>query len=445
MPQPLAQQHVEQGQRLVRRFATLNGVTVALLMDNMLILYAIRVGLSDTAVAILTSFIFLTMPLMLVGKRWTARSGAAHTWGTGWILRNSSALIMLLAPFVPDGTTQGFRTALVLLGAFGFAAFRSIGLVGNSPIMGEITTSTERGRFMSGNWTRATVTQIISLIVVITVLRFSPETWVFQLLIAAGAAVGIYVGALLRRVPESGAPRASASKPAREIMSRVWRAPRLRKTLYAWAVSFASFNLVLPFAMITVKNGYGLSDYQALLLSLVTLAGGVTASLVNGVVADRVGPRPLAIVYVALLLVLALFWSFAPAELVVGPTALAFFLAGYSKFGLLLVTNHYFLNVSEASDRVGTSMVLRIVSGAVAGLIGGVLGGVILTILRSVGLSGMDVYRGFYRIAVLAIAAMLPVMVRLDKLDEWPLSRAALLLLRPRIILRMHQERRNSA
>ena len=433
----LATPEVEHGQRLVRRFATLNGITVALLMDSMLILYAIRNGVGDTAVAALASFIHLTMPLMLVGKAMIARIGAARTWGLGWLLRNTSALVMVLAPFVPAAAPQAARTAVVLAGGFGFAAFRAIGLVGNSPVIGEITTGDDRGRFLSGNWTRATISQILSLAAVIVILRHAPEIWVFQLVIGFGAVVGIYVGWLLTHVPESEIPRYSARKPLREVLRRVWHIPRMRKTLYAWTAGLAAFTLVIPFAVITVKNGYGLSDYQALGLTLVMLAGGTIASVVNGIIADRVGPRPLLIIYVGILATLGVFWSFAPQQLLVVPTLLAFFLAGFSKFGLILVMNHYFLNVADGTDRVGSSMIMRVVSGAVAGLIGAVIGGGILGALHGLGLDGMEVYRNYFRIASVVLIALVPVTRRLDRLDEWPVREAALLLLRPRMILRL--------
>ena len=437
----LAARDVERGQGLIRRFATLNGITVALLMDSMLILYAIRNGLGDSALAALASFIHLTMPLMLVGKALIARVGAAKTWGLGWVLRNVSALIMILAPFVPVAAPQYWRTAVILLGAFGFAAFRAVGLVGNSPLIGEITTMQDRGRFISGNWVRATITQMVTLVAVILILQGTTATWVFQMVIGIGAAIGIYIGWVLTRVPESDVPRLSARQSLGEVLRRVWRNRRMRKTLFAWAGSFAAFTMVIPFALITVKNGYGLSDYQALGLTLVTIAGGTLASIVNGSVADRVGPRPLLIIYVAILAVIAVYWAFAPGAFMVAPTILAFFLAGFSKFGLLVVTNHYFLNIAEGTDRVGSSMIMRIVSGAVAGFIGAVAGGGILGILHGLGVEGMAVYRTYFRIAAVGLALLVPVAYRLDRLDEWPLRQAALLLLRPRKILQIRRER----
>ncbi|MFP4373802.1 MAG: MFS transporter [Spirochaetaceae bacterium] len=440
IPGELPIPEIRRGRRLVRRFATLNGVSVVLLMDSMLILYAIRNGVGDSAVAALASFVHLTMPLMVVGKHLTARIGAARTWGLGWMLRNLSVLIMVIAPFVPGGAPQWVRTAIILAGGFGFAAFRAVGLVGNSPVIGEITTGTDRGRFISGNWLRATTAQLLTLVVVIIVLNRVPRTWVFQTLIGFGAVVGMYVGWVLARVPESTVPRRSARKPIAEVLSRVWHLPPMRKTLYAWTSGIAAFTVVIPFAVITVKNGYGLSDYEALVLSLLTLSGGILASIVNSIVADRVGPRPLIIIYVSVLALVAVYWGMAPTELCLIPTLAAFFLAGYSKFGVIVVINHYFLTIVEGGDRVGSAMVMRIVSGAVAGLIGAVVGGGILGLLHGLGFEGLDVYRTYFRIAALGLVALIPVVTRLDRLEEWPVRDAVWLLLRPWRILRMWRE-----
>jgi hypothetical protein len=148
----------------------------------------------------------------------------------------------------------------------------------------------------------------------------------------------------------------------------------------------------------------------------------------------------LLIIYVVLLAAIGVYWAFAPARMLIAPTVAAFFLAGFSKFGILVVTNHYFLNIAAGADRVGSAMIMRIVAGSVAGFIGAVAGGSILGVLHSLGVEGMEVYRTYFRLAALGLIAMVPVALRLDRLNEWPLHRAALLLLRPREILRLRRE-----
>lgn len=400
-------------------------------MDSVLILYAIRNGVGDVALAALASFVHLTMPFMILGKAAIRRFGAARTWGMGWFFRNVSALIMIAAPFLPAGSPQVWRTGIVLLGAFGFAAFRAIGLVGNSPVIGEITTEVDRGRFLSGNWVRTTTAQLVSLSVVVVILRNAPATWVFQLIIAVASVIGMYVGLVLYGIPETDVPRQSAEKPFRLVLSTLFRERRMRKLLLAWAAGFAAYTVVIPFAIITLKNGYGLTDHQALLFSLLTLAGGIFASGVNRIIADLVGPRPLLIIYVIMLGGIAAFWAVAPAGILVVPTAVAFFLSGYCKFGILAVTNHYFLNVSDTTDRVGSGLILRIVSGATAGIVGAVLGGGLLGGLSAAGFSGLDMYRMYFRVALISFLVLIPLVIRLDKLKEWPVGMTAALLMRP--------------
>ncbi len=438
----LPQSDMQRGQRLVRRFVTLNGVSVALLMDSMLILYAIRNGVGDSSLAVLASFIHLTMPFVLLGKWMIARIGAARTWGMGWILRSTSAGLLVCAPFLEPHFHQSIQTGVVLLAGFGFAAFRAVGMVGNSPVLGEITDPESRGRFMSGNFARSTMTQLLTLIVVIVLLGKDAATWVYQVVIGFGAALGFYNGIVVSAVPESDSPRRSAQKPLGEVLRRVWEQPAMRRLLFAWAASFAAFTLVLPFAIITLKNGYGLSDQSALTYSLIALCGGTVSGVVNGVIADHVGPRPLIVLYVLLLALVAVYWGFAPEMILIVPTGIAFFGAGYAKFGILMMSGHYFLSIAVESDRVGSSMVLRAISGAIAGLVGSIIGGGLLGTLNGLGLQGMETYRTYFRLILLAFLVLVPTVCALHRLSEWPLKTTALLHFRLRRIAELRRQQR---
>ncbi|MFW6337615.1 MAG: MFS transporter [Alkalispirochaetaceae bacterium] len=431
-PETLSTADRHQGRRYFRRFLKLNGISVAFLIENMLILYAIRNGVSDPLVATLASFIHLTMPLMVFGKNLVARIGAARTWGLGWFFRYLSASIMILAPATATIAPQSVVSGIILLGAFGFAAFRSIGIVGNTPMMGEVTTPEDRGNFLSGNFVRANSTHLIAMSVVILVLSVTDAIWVYQAILAVGCGLGFYAGTILARIPESRTPRESASKPFKVVIRNLWGSGRMRRLLYAWSAGFVAFTVVIPFSMITVKNGYGISDYLALTFSLPLLLGGIASALVNGVIADRVGPRPLLLLYTSGLLLVAGFWAFAPEQFRPFPVGLAFFAAGYCKFGIIVSVGHYFLSAVDETDRVGSSIFMRLSSGAAAGLAASVVGGGLLQILPTVGYEGMDVYRTYFTVALAAIALLLLVVRRLDRLEEWSIRSILGLLLSPR-------------
>lgn len=431
-PETLSTADRQEGRRYFRRFLKLNGVSVAFLMENMLILYAIRNGVSDPLVATLASFIHLTMPLMVFGKALVARIGAARTWGLGWFFRYLSASIMILAPVVAPVASQPVVSGVILLGAFGFAAFRSVGIVGNTPMMGEVTTPEDRGSFLSGNFVRANSTHLIAMAIVIVVFRAVDELWVYQAVLGVGCGLGFYAGTVLARLPESRTPRESASKPFNVVIRNLWESGTMRRLLFAWSAGFVAFTVVIPFSMITVKNGYGISDYLALTFSLPLLLGGITSALVNGVIADRVGPRPLLLLYTSGLLLVALFWAFAPDTFMPLPVGVAFFAAGYCKFGIIVSVGHYFLSAVDETDRVGSSIFMRISSGAAAGLAASVVGGGLLQLFVTSGLEGMDVYRTYFKVALGVIVVLLLVVRRLHPLEEWSIRSILGLLLSPR-------------
>ncbi len=432
LPPLLSTDERAQGRRLFHRFLKLNGITVALLLENMLILYALRNNVADPLVAVLASFVHLTMPFMLVGKLSVARLGAARTWGLGWFLRYASASLMVVAPFVSRVAPQAAVSAVILAGAFGFALFRSFGTVANTPLVGEVTTPDDRGSFLSGNFVRSYTTHLLTTTTVILVLRSVDELWVYQLFIGSACLIGFYSSTVLGRIPESSVPQASARKPLRIAMRNLWTHPRVRRLLFAWSAGVVAFTVVTPFMMMAVKSGYGVPDSTALLMSLILLLGGIAAALINGVIADRVGPRPLLLLYTLGLLMPTLYWTFAPQEPQLIVVGLAFFVAGYCKVGIIVGLNQYFLASVDESDRVGSSLLIRVVSGAAAGLAGSVVGGGLLSVFERLGMSGLGIYRTYFGVISATIVVLVLVIRGLERLDEWPIRSILGLVMSPR-------------
>ena len=416
------------GQRLFQRYITLNGISVAFMMNDLLILYGIRNGLTDPQIAVLASFMHLAMPFMIIGKQLIPRYGLSTSWAAAWFMRYVFGSIMILAPFVGRAAPQWAVVATILLGAFGFSVFRSIGLTANSALMGEITTSRDRGRFISGNWMRAQVANFFSMILVIAVMRFYSEVWVYQILIGAACLLGFYASVLLAKVPETETPRVSARKPIMESLRISFSRKRYRRTLIAWSAGFSAFVLVVPFSIVTIKNGYGLSDYTALMFALLLLVGGVTAARVNAGISDRVGPRPLLILYIIGFFVVAGYWIFAPDRFQPAAVGFIFFLAGFMKTGINVGISHYFLSAVDIQDRVGISMFARMFSGAAAGIVGSVGGGSIITLLQQSGLSGLPLYRSYFMVIFIILIPLCILMLRLERLKEWPVRSVLSLL-----------------
>ncbi len=397
-----------------------NGVSVAFLMENMLILYAIRNGLSDSLVAVLASFVHLTMPFMLLGKKMVASWGLSRSWAFCWLFRYLSILPIAAAPFLASGGPDWSVPLLILAGAFGFALFRSMGVINNTPLMGEVTTHHNRGRYISGNVLRFNIVYLICMSIVIVVMRFIDKIWVYQCIIVVGCAAGVYGSKLLSTIPESDTPRKSAAKPAGKFLKQIMTTLDLRRLLFAWCAGITSFVIVIPFSVITIKNGYGIPDHSALAFSLMVLVGAIISAFLNGTLADHVGPRPLLIMYGTGFFIVSIFWAFAPNRFMPAFVGVVFLVAGYCKTGLLVGLGHYFLSAVKTEERVFTSLYVRLFAGICAGLMSSVVGGGLLDLLRRIGLEGLDVYRNYFRVVLVVLAPLVYLIYRLKKLEEWP-------------------------
>ena len=182
----------------------------------------------------------------------------------------------------------------------------------------------------------------------------------------------------------------------------------------------------------TVKKGFGLPDFQALTFSLVLVIGAISSALLNGIIADRVGPRPLVIIYVSGLFGVAVFWALAPTTYYPVIVGAAFFLAGFCKTGIITSLGHYFLSAAGQEQRVGAALVMRVGSGAAAGLTGSILGALLLDLLRGGGATGLEVYHGYFRIMLIPLALFVFATTRLERLSEWRISNILGLMFSPR-------------
>jgi MFS family permease len=437
-PPTLSARAKAHGRKLIWRFYLLNGISVALLMDNILILYALRNNVSEPVVAVMTSFVHLTMPFMIIGKIAASRIGLTRTWSLGWFLRYISASAMILAPVIAPLVSQRYISLLILLSALGFALFRSMGIVASNPMEGEITSPENRGEFLSGNQLRVNISQVVTMLLVITITRYVDGVWVYQLLIGAACLIGVYASTVLARIPESSVPRASANIPFKTAFKRLWGESSSRKLLFDWSGALTAYMMVIPFMMIGLKSGYGISDYSALSFSLILLVGGIVSSAVNGMIADQVGPRPILMLNAAMMFIPALIWAAAPAEFMPLLIGLGFFVSGYAKFGMIMGLSHYFLSIVSGSDRVGSTLFLRVFSGAAAGLSGTIIGGGLLRVFELLGFSGLSIYRNYFRI-ILAVLLIVFLLVRsLERLQEWKLSSVLSLLASPKDMYTLH-------
>lgn len=392
-------------QRRFRLFWVLNAIPVAFLLEDVLVLYGIRNGLPEPALAALASFVQLTMPLMLLGRLFTARWGLAGGWVRAYLIRYSAASLLILAPFFPDVRA---RTVVILAGALVFAMFRAVGIINMHPLNGEITTDEDRGHYLHTNFALFNGAYFFAVIATILLTRTWDSTWIYQVMVALGMGAGLVSLLVLRGVPESGEGRRAAGEPFLKLLGEVRRGIRLSVLIPAWAGGMMSFALVVPFAILFIKNGYGIDDHTALVFTLLTLVGSVASGVINQRMTKRVHPDRLVLLYAVLLAGVALFWAFAPSVFIFPLVGVFFFLAGIARAGMIVGLQHHLISTNRAEHRMHVSLLVELTGSAVSGLTGTVIGGLLLQFFGS-RYQGVLIYQSYFRVVfvILLVATVL--------------------------------------
>jgi MFS family permease len=424
----------KRSQRFYLMFTSMNGVSATCLVENILILFALEMGCPDYFVAALASIFYFGNLFMLVGKKMIGRFGAAKTITLCWAIRNSFALLSVFSPFFLKAIGPWAGYTALAIGTTGFFCFRSAGIVGMQPLIGEITSDKNRGKFTSLNFRFFNIATFSTMIVLALIMRYSKSLETFQVILGFGAFFGFLSTLAIYQVKEGEVPKQSALLPIKESIINAWNDSKIRKLLFANCATFSALMLVVPISMLALKEGYDISDQRALLFALLQLSGGITISVLCGILSEETGPRPLAILNFAGLLIIALLWLLAPYEFFWYYVLWIFLLAGICGMGVPIALGHYFLLVVKEKDRVGAGLFIALVTGACAGLSGLLVSAGLIKVLRYQGFSGLDLYKVYFGVVLVLLAIFLFFVSRLERLRDWEVGKVLGLAFTPRDI-----------
>ncbi len=417
VPQKLTETQRARGQFLYKLFSTCNGVSFACISDSIVILYALKIGIAPWVVASTSSFIFLTLPFMMLGKRLAGRNGAARTVFHAWVSRNCFALGLLPVPWLAQNVSINAATVVAVLSIFGFWASRSVGMVVLYPIIGEITSKEDRGRFNSQTFTCFSIGFLITTVFVIWLFfATGAPFWVFQSMICAGFIVGIAGGATAGRIPETSVHMRSASYPLRMHVTMIAKSPVIRHITFAWIACSSAGALIGPFSMLALKRGYHIPDSQAIIYAVTLTFGSLLGSLAVGRSSGRTEPKNLIVIFFCGFFIPVILWIAAPAIISPVYCLLIFAVIGICGTGAELALTHYFLNAAPENHRLGLSMVVLSTVGLMAGLSCSVLGAGILKALSGTA-DPLLLYKHYFIAIIVLLSVGFLSIVKLGKLN----------------------------
>ncbi len=383
--------------------------------ETVIILFAVRLHAPDFVVAAIGSMMFLGFLLLPLGVLRTAQAGAARSQADFWVYRNIAA--MLVAVGAPASLVSlPLSWGLMQLGAFLFYGFRAAGVVMSQPLIGDITTPQDRAKLIADSTCLFYISGLTAMTAVsITVFHFD-NIWTLTAIIVAGAMLGVTASSFLRRIDETSAISRSARAPLLPQLRIAWGDRILRRQIYAGFMVNLAIIMLVPISILTVKRGYGMSDTQALIFSIVQFASSIAGTQISGKLTNRFGAYKVALwAYCLMIFPVCLFWLTAPEQMGSGILfMLPFVLIGTTMVSMQNAMTHYFLATVPKERQVASAMFISLLTGAAAGLCGMMLTGFMLKLAVIFFGSGLLQYRGYFALAALIFLAGLRLISKLS-------------------------------
>lgn len=413
---PLTEEQRRISQKNYNYFSAVNGASYMCLGETVIILFAVKLHAPNSIVAVIGAMMFLGFLLLPLGVIRTGQVGAARSQADFWVCRNVAALLVAVSALVLP-LSQGLAWGMLLLGSFLFYGFRAAGVVMSQPLIGDISSNLDRARLIARSTGLFYAFGLAAMVTISLILRTYDNLWVLVGVIVAGACFGVTASTFIRRIDETSSIRRSAQSPLLPQLRAAFYDPTLRRQIYAGFMVNLGIIMMAPIAILTMKRGYGVSDTQAILFSVIQFAASIAATQISGKVTEKIGPRKVAIYAYSLIFPVCLFFLAAPGTIrsvwMWGLFILPFALIGSMVVSAQNAMVHYFLMAVPKERQVASSMFISVVTGAAAGVTGMVVASGILKIAERLFGNGLAMYRAYFVGAGVLFLAGLILVVRL--------------------------------
>jgi len=291
---------------------------------------------------------------------------------------------------------MGLAILILILGTAGFHISRGIALIGNNPVLGLLSTGggdkprSDQGRYLVNISVVNSVAAILANIVLAFLLGQEASLWTYTIAIALGIITGLISCAILFKTPEPEAFSGKDEQSLWDVTKEALVQPDFRAFILTFMLLSFLSGMGRAFLPVYAKEVFAQGDDAIMVYSIVASLGSITMGLITRLVVDRLGPKPLFIIYSAIGFV-----SFLPIALIPGsatlmgaPSVIALFLAivhFLSSFGFAGEENAaqvYYFGLVPKEKMLDLAVIYNLAYG-IGGSLGSFLGGGILEVFAN--------------------------------------------------------------
>ncbi|MGI5173228.1 MFS transporter [Treponema sp. OMZ 840] len=433
----LSKYQINTGRRLYGLFSALNSASFALVTGNVLVVYALYLNAGNVAIGLINAFGSLSFFAIPLGKLFAQKRPIIRIYADSWVLRNCSLLFMVPIPFLANMGLPEWGLFCILISTFGFNFFRGIGLVANNPVLSDLTPGKDRGSFLVFLSVVNNAAALITILLLAIALHFADSLIVLSVAVIVGIVLGFIASFLLYKMPSSTqGPTASSGSFSKNFIGAI-HDRNFRLFIAAFSVIGLGVGMARPFIAVYCREVYMQPDSVITFITFFMTLGALSMGLVSRVFIDKIGAKPMYLLFTALSLL-----SLVPALISPNFTASAVIFLFLSVFafsanlgfsGQENAGQTYFFGLIPQEAVMDMGIVYFLVMGA-TGASGSLLGGVLLDAFKDTGLSAAWVYRIFFGLQIIVIGIALWIEINLKSLGSYSLKEALPLFFSPRDI-----------
>ncbi|GAB1433273.1 MFS transporter [Spirochaetota bacterium] len=384
-------------------FTSLNSLSFMLLSGSILTLFSLSLGASGTYIGLLGSLNFITYFFMPLGRHIIRRRSIVKVFGWAWMLRYWGMIPALFAPILAWRGAPGWGLVLLFGSSLLFNIFRGIGLIGNNPILGMLAGDRNRGAFLSNVQISNSMTAIVTSAASMLVLWKFSGNILYGSIMALGIIIGSIASAILFGFPEPEAYKPKAGSSFLASVKEAWKDKPLRRFITVFALLSFSAGTARTFIVTHASVLYAQNPGLVMAYSVAFNLGSVAAGYLSRKLMDRLGAKPLYVVFIVLafLAMLPVVWSPAIESALLSLIFLAAlnFIIGMGIIGQENAGQAYFFSIVSKEHMVDLAIMYFMIFGF-GGALGSTAGGVFLDFLSAAGFSARQSYQLLYLISV---------------------------------------------
>jgi len=425
-------------------FFFFNFLSVMIVMDSPIFLYAESIGASATVMGLIAGMTPLMVVFQIPAADHVNRIGYKRFITTGWTLRLVFIAGLAIVPFTNEATfDNNNKLAIVLAMLFLFNLVRGISSCGWFPWIAGLIPENIRGRYLTVENACNNIGSLVAFLVVAFYLGANPVSYQFGVLFAMSLVFGLVSLVFIYRVPEVAAPPEEVEVARAVPWTDIFRHPPFRKLLwvaFAWAMAMGG---VMAFVVKYLKSPGDLSngqvmfaDNQVMFAASAKFIGGLLTLWFLATRLDRMGSRPVMHMAIVLWMLIFAGWA-AMAGKILKPdltVVIGLYLAmgfGFSMFGMGLSKL-----VMATVPKMGRSHFFALFSvvGSLAAGVFPILWGLCIDLLKPVKANWMGMEWNQFSIYFVALIVVLVAVIflvrRLEEASAAPMDEFVLDLIR---------------